>query len=103
MMHGTHNVKLGLKIVSIVETYMHLFTFAETLSSEKVIVGIHKITAVIFPVVKRPGLKADHSPQSSAEVKNDFSACTGHLNPHVLENIRAFSQQQQQQRRRRRQ
>jgi hypothetical protein len=68
------------------------------LSSLKV-VGIHTITwgGALFPVVKRPGREADHSPQSNAEM-HDFYACTWHLNPYILESIGSYLQQQQQQR-----
>jgi len=70
------------------------------LSSLKV-VGIHKITwggGALFPVVKRPGREADHSPQSNAEM-HDFCTCTWHLNLYILESIGSYSQQQQQQQR----
>jgi len=35
-------------------------------------------TGVSFPAVKRPGHEADHSPPSSAEVKNEWSHTSTH-------------------------
>jgi hypothetical protein len=34
---------------------------------------IHWVLAALFPQVKRPEREADHSPQSTAEVKNAWS------------------------------
>jgi len=35
-------------------------------------------TGLLFPGVKRPGREVDHSPQSSAEVKNSRNYATTH-------------------------
>jgi hypothetical protein len=52
---------------------------------------IHRTQKALYPVVKGPGREADHSPPSSAEVKNAWSCTSTHpyvfmvLYLHVLE------------------